>query len=176
MRTSTRIARNLWVLLLIGGVLGFGTVFSEESETETASPQEQKETIHRILEQSEQVLTGRGFTYDPAGRRDPFRSLLRGVADTRKGPRPNGIAGMLINEVDLVGIVDQPQGAVAFFNGIDNKGYFLHKGDILYDGKIIRIDQGEGLVLFRQEVDDPRAIKPYREVTKRLKPVKEGGL
>ena len=81
---------------------------------------------------------------------------------------------MLINEVDLVGIVEKPAGSVAFFNGTDNKGYFLHLGDDLYDGMIIRIDQGEGSVVFRQEVDDPRAIKPYREVTKRLKPVKEG--
>jgi Tfp pilus assembly protein PilP len=176
MRTSRRISRTLWVILLIGGCLVIDPVASEEPGTQTPSPQEQKETIHRILEQSEQVLTGRGFTYDPAGRRDPFRSLLHGSNDARRGPRPQGIAGMLINEVDLVGIVEKPAGSVAFFNGTDNKGYFLHLGDDLYDGKIIRIDQGEGSVVFRQEVDDPRAIKPYREVTKRLKPVKEGGL
>ena len=174
MRTTRRIFRTLWVMLVIGGCLVIGPVASEETGTESQSPQEQKETIHRILEESEQVLTGRGFSYDPAGRRDPFRSLLLGFSDDRKGPRPKGIAGMLINEVNLVGIVDKPAGAVAFFNGTDNKGYFLHLGDDLYDGKIIRIDQGEGSVVFRQEVDDPRAIKPYREVTKRLKPVKEG--
>jgi hypothetical protein len=57
---------------------------------------------------------------------------------------------------------------VAFFNGSDNKGYFLKVGDALYDGKIIRIDRETGTVMFRQDVNDPRSIKPFRDVTKRL--------
>jgi Tfp pilus assembly protein PilP len=151
-------------------------VFATPEEENAEPPEEQRETIHKILEQSEEVLTGRGFTYDPAGRRDPFRSLLRGLSEEQLGPRPKGIKGMLINEVDLVGIVDKKGRAVAFFNGTDNRGYFLSVGDSLYDGKITKIDPREGLVIFRQKVDDPRSIKPYREVTKRLKPVKEEGL
>jgi hypothetical protein len=41
-------------------------------------------------------------------------------------------------------------------------------GDALYDGKIIRIDRATGTVMFRQDVNDPRSIKPFRDVTKRL--------
>src|SRR5207249_696505 len=93
------------------------------------------ETINRIMEDNEAVLAGRGFTYDPAGRRDPFRSLIDPLNLVQKGPRPRGIAGMLISEVDLVGIVQKGREAVAFFNGSDNKGYFLRVGDTLYDGK-----------------------------------------
>src|SRR5262245_60149538 len=124
-------------------------------------------TIEKIIEESESVLAGRGFTYDPAGRRDPFRSLVEQTKADR-GPRPKGIAGMLISEVDLVGIVQKGRENVAFFNGSDNKGYFLRVGDQLYDGRIIQINRANGQVVFRQEINDPRSIKPYRDITKRL--------
>ena len=133
-----------------------------------AAVQQAGETINRILDDSEAVLAGRGFTYDPAGRRDPFRSLIDPLNSPTRGPRPRGINGMLISEVDLVGIVQKGKQAVAFFNGSDNKGYFLKVGDALYDGKIIRIDRETGTVMFRQDVNDPRSIKPFRDVTKRL--------
>jgi hypothetical protein len=134
------------------------------------------ETINRIMEDNEAVLAGRGFTYDPAGRRDPFRSLVDPLNSAQKGPRPRGIAGMLISEVDLVGIVQKGRESVAFFNGSDNKGYFLRVGDTLYDGKITKIDRSSGTVMFRQDVNDPRSIKPYRDVAKRLASAEEANL
>jgi hypothetical protein len=134
------------------------------------------ETINKIMQDNEAMLSGRGFTYDPAGRRDPFRSLVDAANTIGKGPRPRGIAGMLISEVDLVGIVQKGKSALAFFNGSDNKGYFLRVGDTLYDGKITRIDRRTGIVVFRQDINDPRSIKPYRDVTKRLTTAEEGSL
>lgn len=137
---------------------------------------EPSDTINRIIQDNEAILSGRGFTYDPAGRRDPFRSLVDALNSAQKGPRPRGIAGMLISEINLVGIVQKGRQAIAFFNGTDNKGYFLRVGDALYDGKITRIDRKTGTVMFRQDVNDPRSIKPYRDVTKRLTPTEEGSL
>ena len=93
----------------------------------------------------------------------------------QKGPRPRGIAGMLISEVDLVGIVQKGKQAIAFFNGSDNKGYFMKVGEALYDGKITKIDRKTGTVVFRQDVNDPRSIKPFRDVTKRLTTAGEEG-
>jgi hypothetical protein len=40
----------------------------------------------------------------------------------------------------------------------------------VYDGSVIAIDTAAGSVTFRQQVDDPRLIKPYRDVVKRLVP------
>lgn len=140
-----------------------------------AAPQD-TETINRIMQDNEAMLTGRGFTYDPAGRRDPFRSLVDALNAIGKGPRPRGIAGMLISEVDLVGIVQKGKSHIAFFNGSDNKGYFMKVGETLYDGKIIRIDRRTGTVVFRQDINDPRSIKPYRDVSKRLTTAEEGSL
>jgi Tfp pilus assembly protein PilP len=142
---------------------------------EAVSP-ESAATINQIMQDNEAMLTGRGFSYDPAGRRDPFRSLVDALNAIGKGPRPRGIAGMLISEVDLVGIVQKGRGNIAFFNGSDNKGYFLKVGDSLYDGKIVRIDRRTGTVVFRQDVNDPRSIKPFRDVTKKLTTAEEGSL
>ena len=137
------------------------------AEAEQKKDEQSSKTIEKIIEESESVLAGRGFTYDPAGRRDPFRSLVEQTKADR-GPRPKGIAGMLISEVDLVGIVQKGKDNLAFFNGSDNKGYFLRVGDQLYDGRIIQINRATGQVVFRQEINDPRSIKPYRDITKRL--------
>jgi Tfp pilus assembly protein PilP len=149
---------------------GKGAPAAGQSSTEST------ETINRIIQDNEAILSGRGFTYDPAGRRDPFRSLVDALNSAQKGPRPRGIAGMLISEINLVGIVQKGRQAIAFFNGTDNKGYFLKVGDALYDGKITRIDRKTGTVMFRQDVNDPRSIKPFRDVTKRLTPTEEGSL
>ncbi len=132
------------------------------------------QTVETILREQEQLVSGQRFSYDPAGRRDPFRSLFDSVPLNKKGPRPKGVAGMLVAEVNLVGIVrDATGGNIAFFTGSDNKGYFLHVGDEVYDGTLMAIDAVNGSATFRQQVDDPRLIKPYRDVVKRLVPQEE---
>ncbi len=170
------------VALVLGLSLALGSGAYAEDPPAAAPPLEgsaapqDTETINRIMQDNEAMLTGRGFTYDPAGRRDPFRSLVDAMNAIGKGPRPRGIAGMLISEVDLVGIVQKGKSHIAFFNGSDNKGYFMKVGDTLYDGKIIRIDRRTGTVMFRQDINDPRSIKPYRDVSKRLTTAEEGSL
>lgn len=140
-----------------------------------ATPPKTDATVEKILQQQEDLLRGQRFQYDPSGRRDPFRSLLENVrAPQGRGPRPKGAAGMLVTELDLVGIVRDPtDGDVALVMGSDNKGYFLRVGDGVYDGTVIAIDPRRGQVTFRQQVDDPRLIKPYRDVVKTLAAVED---
>lgn len=140
-----------------------------------AVPEPSTATVDRIRQEGEAVMTGTHWSYDPAGRRDPFRSLVENVAIKGEGERPEGIEGMLISEVDLVGIITSPRGDLAFLNGSDNRGYFLHVGDDLYDGLIEDIDRATGRVVFRQRVEDPREIKPYRNVIKHLNSSTEDG-
>lgn len=140
-----------------------------------AAPEPETSTLERMREEREAVLSGTHFTYDPAGRRDPFRSLVEMVAIKRESERPKGVAGMLIGEVDLVGILSSPRGEIAFLNGSDNRGYFLKAGDALFDGTVLDVDRVAGRVVFRQRVEDPREIKPYRDVIKRLNTSTEEG-
>ncbi|HLX08300.1 MAG TPA: hypothetical protein VKY89_10610 [Thermoanaerobaculia bacterium] len=126
--------------------------------------------IDQILEGDEEVLSGNAFTYDPGNRRDPFKSLL--IAPDRpefRGPRPEGVPGLLIDEIDLKGIFRTARGYVAQVNASNQKKSFLLKeGDQLYDGDVVSIGKNE--VVFKQIVQDPTALKPFREVVKSLNP------
>jgi hypothetical protein len=145
-----------------------------DAEAEPAEPAPPAAAeVERILQEQEQMLQGRGFAYDPEDRRDPFRSLYD-VVKRKEGPRPPGIGGMGVDEIDLTGIVEDTDGGyLAYFTGSDNKGYFLRVGDRVFDGTLIAIEAREGAVTFRQQVDDPRQIKPYRDVVRRLVPLDE---
>ena len=83
------------------------------------------------------MLAGAGYSYDPGNRRDPFKSLLRGTgAPEFRGPRPEGIPGLLIDEIDLTGIFRTPQGSVAQVKAANQeKSYLIQEGDQLYDGR-----------------------------------------
>ena len=118
-----------------------------------------------MIDQEEAALSGRGYTYDPAGRRDPFRSLLVRPED-RAGARPAGVAGMSIDEVVIHGIWKTRNGYVAQVRATDNKSYLVRQGDLLYDGEVTRVGPNE--VVFRQNINDPQSVKPFREVTKQL--------
>ena len=141
-------------------------------QEKTDTQAESTETVEAILEQQEQLLRGQRFTYDPGNRRDPFLSL--DVIREGESPRPPGIEGMSVEEIDLTGIVeDSGGGNVAYFTGSDNKGYFLRIGERVYKATMIAIDPISGSVTFRQQVDDPRQIKPYRDVVRKLVPLAE---
>ncbi|HYN21135.1 MAG TPA: hypothetical protein VE078_09260 [Thermoanaerobaculia bacterium] len=130
------------------------------------SPTPDTGEIDEILEGEEEVLSGTGgFSYDPGNRRDPFKSLLVGPDRLERGPRPEGIPGLLIDEIQLLGIWRTPRGYVAQIRAA-NKSYLLREGDQLFDGNVVTIQKNE--VVFKQKVDDPTALKPYREVVKNL--------
>jgi hypothetical protein len=134
------------------------------------SPTPDMGNIDQILEGDEEVLAGNSFTYDPGNRRDPFKSLL--IAADRpefRGPRPEGIPGLLIDEIDLKGIFRTARGYVAQVSAANQKKSFLLKvGDQLYDGDVVSIGKSE--VVFKQIVQDPTALKPFREIVKSLNP------
>ena len=131
------------------------------------------ENIDEILAQDEEVLSGyQYYTYDPGTRRDPFRSLVERVA-TKEGfvaeERPEGIPGLLIDEVEIEGIFITESGPVAQIKATsDETSYLLRPGDELWDGDVISITLED--VTFKQTVNDPTALKPFREVVKRLNP------
>jgi len=124
------------------------------------------QTGETLLEQEESALSGRSYTYDPAGRRDPFRSLLVRPEQRAAGSRPPGIAGVSVDDVVLQGIWKTQAGYVAQIRGTDNKSYLLRPGNLLWDGEVTRIGPNE--VTFRQNLNDPQSVKPFRDVTKQL--------
>lgn len=163
----------LWVLLLAVAaglpVSAQQAPTTDPSESAT-SPAPASSAIEDILEADEEVLEGSGYSYDPGGRRDPFKSLLAAQERTDvKGPRPPGIPGLLIDELTLTGIYKTTKGWVAQVQASNkDKSHLLRVGDQLFDGDVVRITENE--ILFKQIVSDPTALKPFREVSKRLNP------
>jgi Tfp pilus assembly protein PilP len=119
-----------------------------------------------MIEQEESALAGRAYAYDPAGRRDPFRSLLVRPDDRALGQRPPGIAGIAIDDIVVQGIWKTRSGYIAQIRATDNKSYLVRAGDLLWDGEVTRVGPNE--VTFRQNLNDPQSVKPFRDVTKQL--------
>ena len=153
-----------------GGANGSGGSGTGGDGSTLGAPPPDMGNIDQILEGDEEVLQGNSFTYDPGNRRDPFKSLL--IAPDRpefRGPRPEGIPGLLIDEIDLKGIFRTARGFVAQVTASNQKkGHLLKVGDQLYDGDVVSITKNE--VVFKQIVQDPTALKPFREVVKTLGP------
>lgn len=145
-------------------------------EGEESTPEDSSNdlaVIENLLEEGEASIDT-GFVYDPGGRRDPFRSLLR-VADTvqrQTGPRPEGVPGLLISELVVTGVWMFPEGPVAQVQSSDEPiSYLLRPGTRVFDGEVTSITfvRGEGgTVVFRQIVTDPTSPKPFREVVRRV--------
>lgn len=185
---SRRPALTAFLLpLLLAGIGAAPPLAAQESEPplEEQAPVEAEEpgfgigeptsesdldAIDEILEGEIEVLGGAAHSYDPGDRRDPFRSLLAtGDPDKVRGPRPEGVPGLLIDEIRLSGIYSTAQGWVAQVQAAaKEKGYLIKEGDQLFDGDVVSVTADE--VVFRQIVRDPTALKPFREVTKRLNP------
>jgi Tfp pilus assembly protein PilP len=111
------------------------------------------------------------YAYAGSGRRDPFVSLLnRGeteslVAAARK--RPEGVAGLMVNEIVVRGVLESQGGWVAMVGAPDGKTYTVRAGDRLMDGSVRSITPQ--VLILMQEVKDPLSVDKQREVRKYLR-------
>jgi hypothetical protein len=143
---------------------------AEAPPAEASDPAQDAGQIDEILEGEEDVLSGEGYSYDPAGRRDPFISLLARTQVAELGaPRPEGVPGLLIDEITIQGIFELNGRMFAQVQTADKeKSYLIQEGDQLYDGEVVSIGPNE--IVFKQVVNDPSVIKPFREVARKLNP------
>lgn len=164
-------------ILLAGGLAsaqeeGSAPPTDVEEEIFGAEGEEQIDVsqIEEMLRSEEGVYAGEVFSYDPAGRRDPFVSLVANRPTDEESPaaqeRPDGLPGMLIEELIFQGTLETPDGMVALVQGRDKIGYLLREGTQLYNGVVD--DVSPGRVVFKQQVTDPQALKPYREVVREI--------
>ncbi len=112
------------------------------------------------------------YTYDPAGRRDPFVSLLSRGLESNTGKKLTGLAGLTTGEVMLRGVIESRNSYVALVSGPDGKTYSARANDRLLDG-IIRSVTPQGIVIM-QDVNDPLSLVKQREVRKGLRTAEDG--
>jgi type IV pilus assembly protein PilP len=152
--------RRLPVLLLIVGA----TAVSARAAAPPAAKPAAAPDAAKPAPPDDSTVEGRQYVYDPAGRRDPFKSLL--IRERSRESRPPGIPGLSVDEMELQGIWKTRSGWLAQVRGSDNKSYLLRKGDVLFDGEVIDVKTNE--LTLRQNVNDPQSVKPFRDVVKRL--------
>jgi Tfp pilus assembly protein PilP len=111
------------------------------------------------------------YVYAPDGRRDPFVSLVtRGVekpAQTVNKERPEGLAGVTVDELVVRGLVLSRGGWLAMVGAPSGKTYSLRAGDRLFDGNVRNITADA--VVLMQDVADPKSLQRQREVRKPLR-------
>lgn len=167
------LARPSWAALLafLASALFAQMLVAQAPAAEPAPEEVPTASVEELLSRDEEVLNDPGiYNYDPGTRRDPFKSLVRKNQNKDKlpaGPRPEGIPGLLVDEIELQGIFVLDSGPVVQVTVTSSPtSYLLRPGDQLWDGDVVSISLDE--VVFKQTVNDPTALKPFREVVKKL--------
>ena len=112
--------------------------------------------------------------YDSEGRRDPFRPTIgddKGSGD--KCALREGMAGVLLQEVKLTGVMQTARGPMAMWEGgTANQGYFSYEGDQFCDGTVHAIDTVTKCITVRQVKEDPnrKLLRPWIDVQRCLYP------
>jgi type IV pilus assembly protein PilP len=114
------------------------------------------------------------YSYDPAGRRDPFVSLVARGADAGSpaGRSADGLPGLSVNEVSVRGVLRSGGALVAMVQGPDRKTYIVHANDRFLDGTVKSVTP-QGIVVL-QEVNDPLSLVKQKEIRKTLRGSDEG--
>ena len=154
----------------VRGVLAFVCVASAVTGV-AQSPKPPEPTAPAQAPEAKQTetpieVTTSPYTYEVGGRRDPFRSLLVRNAAEKDRARPPGLAGVMVEELELQGTIKTKGGWIAMMRASDNRSHLIRKGTVLFDGEVTNITGNE--VTFRQNVNDPTNPKPFREVVKAL--------
>jgi Tfp pilus assembly protein PilP len=113
------------------------------------------------------AATSEGQSAKP-GRRDPFESLVgrqKAQADAAKN-LPPGKGGLQVSTLKVDGIVHSANGMIAVVSNPQNRTYFLHEGDQLYDGKVDKIAM-DG-ISFHESGKDAFGKPVERDVNKRI--------
>ena len=106
-------------------------------------------------------------TYNPAGRRDPFKNLLAGK-DIKEKVAAGGIPQISIDDTNLVGIVKSKQKLTAIVVGPQGFPYFVKVGDKFSDGYILSINDYQ--VVFRKTNERGIPLMRPKDIIKEINP------
>ncbi len=106
------------------------------------------------------------FTYNPEGRRDPFKDLLGGRE--LKDASANGEPQISVEDLILMGIVKNPKGYTAILGTTQGFPFFVRIGDKFSDGYVLSIDPDR--VVFRKTRDRGLPLMRPRDVIKEINP------
>ncbi|MBD3414452.1 MAG: hypothetical protein GF421_08490 [Candidatus Aminicenantes bacterium] len=107
------------------------------------------------------------YTYDPAGRRDPFRDLLAG-SEVEEEQGTKTVSEMSIDDINLIGIIKIKTNLTGIIRGPQGFPYKIHDGDKFKDGFVLTIDEKK--VIFRKTKNRGIPLSKPINVTKEINP------
>jgi type IV pilus assembly protein PilP len=102
----------------------------------------------------------------PAGKRDPFVSLVVTRAQQVGATCGTGKRCLVIDQVALKGVVKTPSGMIAMVENTSKKAYFLRENDPVFNGYVMKIT-GDS-VIFKETSVDNQGRTQTRDVVKRV--------
>jgi Tfp pilus assembly protein PilP len=144
--------RKIAFIILIVGLAGLVPLLAQE--TTAAPPPAAAQT----------VAPPAGFTYNPEGRRDPFKDLLTG-RDMR-GKTASGEPQVFIDDLVLFGIVQNNKVFTAMIGMPQGFPMFVKVGDKFTDGYVLSISASQVVLRKTHERGIP-LIRP-RDVVKEI--------
>lgn len=104
----------------------------------------------------------------PRGRRDPFVNPVRLVEDSMRSSAAcsTGARCLMIDQIQLKGIVKTTSGMIAMVENGARKQYNLRENDPVFNGFVLKIT-GDSIV-FRQNTTDAMGKASTKEVVKRV--------
>ena len=145
-------------------LVGILPLTATAQDPEQKTPPQKKE---QPIVTSAELIRQNTYTYDPAGRRDPFRDLLAG-RDVKDKPGEGGIASMSIDDVVLIGITKVKGKFTAIINGPDGFPLKVKVGNRFADGFVLSINDSK--VVFRKTKERGVPMFIPKDVTKEINP------
>lgn len=117
--------------------------------------------------------------YRHQAERDPFTPLVRSGGlqgpEVKVRPGTTGLARFTVESCTMEAVLKTPAGTMAWFQGPDSKPYKVVVGERFADGVVLEISYDSGEVTIQQELNDPTAIKPFRNLVLRIRSLEGEG-
>ena len=168
--------RVIYVVAIVILALGLALVMLAQATPPASQPQAaagQPAAGATVTPNDDNMLEEGESLYRHAGERDPFSPLVRGASAegglVKVNPGTTGLARFTVESCSLEAIIKTSQGTVAWFQGPDAKPYKATTGEKFADGVVMSISYEDGEVVVQQELNDPTAIKPYRDLPLKIR-------
>ena len=126
--------------------------------------QEQKASLEKEILPDSQAGA---MTYDPGGRRDPFKNLLGGK-ELKEKTMPGGAPQLFIDDISLIGVVKFKNKFTAILSGPQGFPYYFGVGDKLSDGFVLSVNENQ--VVFRKTNERGIPLTKPKDIIKEINP------
>jgi type IV pilus assembly protein PilP len=122
-----------------------------------------------------QASIGRDFTYDPLGKRDPFRSFILEQARQKANEEIGPLEQFDISQLNVVAVVWDNPVPRALISDPSGRPYIVSHGSEVgkNDGKVIQIE--DDMVVVKETYVDWMGEKTTKDIEMRLKSGDKGG-